>query len=804
SVTTLVLVWYGLTYSRRELAPLCWWLAIAAVPPIAAAMFPYNQVWAWTSYHLLVAGWLAIGASAGAVACVQQRANVALGTCLAMLSLVIGLTLMTGWRDPISWCPVALLGGAILVICALGLYRRHHAYSYVSVPLALLLSTQAFVQFVPSRQWDAVDFISINLLASIAICAWWLAVEIYRERTAATTLPRWQMPVPLTITPIVTVIYSLFITLSLLLSNSFWNNAFWALRTPSLVVTAALGSYLFAMLWYNRQRLALPCLYVWGLMVSLTLSEAFPKHWHLGDVALPALAAVYILITGLLWQFGGVLAHYGQTLRIHEPVAGLQQTSRWLPTVTLGLGSIILLCDFGLVLVEATRTARLIAGFGPVLLALTVAMLAQQRRRELMIYLSLCFATVAAILLAWADLPPHSDALTWLRRLIRVLVVLGSLAFLYAIVLPRVWSHLVDWVAAVRRMSLTSAIGAGVSICVILVLEAQQFFIGHASQLSHAEVGIVAGVLLLLVAALISMAVSKREAWGDEQARMAYVYAAQLVLALAFGHMYLTRPDWFDGLLRPYWPYIVMAIAFGGVGLSEWFARLKLRVLSEPFIRTGMFLPLLPAIGWWVEASQGKPSTDYALVMFVVGMLYVVVSLMRQSLVSAMFAGVAGNVALWSLMYERDVRLIEHPQFWLIPPAISVLAAAQLNQHRLSHAQLTATRYFCMIVVYLSSTSEVFLRVESFWPPLILAALAVVGVFVGIALQIRAFLYLGTSFVFLAMMTMVWHASLRYGQWPWWVFGICVGLAMLVLFGLFEKKRTEITLLIERLRQWEK
>ena len=78
------------------------------------------------------------------------------------------------------------------------------------------------------------------------------------------------------------------------------------------------------------------------------------------------------------------------------------------------------------------------------------------------------------------------------------------------------------------------------------------------------------------------------------------------------------------------------------------------------------------------------------------------------------------------------------------------------------------------------------------------------GVLVGIAFQIRAFLYLGTSFVFLSMVTMVWHASRAFGQvWPWWVFGICVGLGMLVLFGLFEKKRTEITAIIERLRQWE-
>jgi hypothetical protein len=54
------------------------------------------------------------------------------------------------------------------------------------------------------------------------------------------------------------------------------------------------------------------------------------------------------------------------------------------------------------------------------------------------------------------------------------------------------------------------------------------------------------------------------------------------------------------------------------------------------------------------------------------------------------------------------------------------------------------------------------------------------------------------------MITMVWHASRSLGQvWPWWAFGILMGLAMLTFFGIFEKKRPEITALVNRLRTWE-
>ncbi len=39
--------------------------------------------------------------------------------------------------------------------------------------------------------------------------------------------------------------------------------------------------------------------------------------------------------------------------------------------------------------------------------------------------------------------------------------------------------------------------------------------------------------------------------------------------------------------------------------------------------------------------------------------------------------------------------------------------------------------------------------------------------------------------------------------WPWWAFGIGSGLAILTLFGIFEKKRPEVLALVHRLRQWE-
>jgi hypothetical protein len=181
--------------------------------------------------------------------------------------------------------------------------------------------------------------------------------------------------------------------------------------------------------------------------------------------------------------------------------------------------------------------------------------------------------------------------------------------------------------------------------------------------------------------------------------------------------------------------------------------------------------------------------------------------MLRESMLSGLAAILAGNAALWTLLDDTELFFWQHPQFWLIPPAASALIAGQINRERLSANQLAALRYVSVLVIYLSSTSEIFIRGigQELWPPMVLCGLSVAGVFLGIVLQVRAFLYLGAGFVLLSITSMIWHASRAIQHvWPWWAFLICLGLGILTLFGLFEKKRPEITRWIERLQQWEK
>jgi hypothetical protein len=246
-----------------------------------------------------------------------------------------------------------------------------------------------------------------------------------------------------------------------------------------------------------------------------------------------------------------------------------------------------------------------------------------------------------------------------------------------------------------------------------------------------------------------------------------------------------------------------MAIAYLGVGFAELCRRRKVRVLAEPLQNTGALLPVLPVLGYWATDSR----VDYSLLLVCVGVLYAGLSIARRSFGFGVLAALAANGGLWFFLDRQDkLGFLDHPQLWLIPPAVCVLAAAYLNRRQLSEAQMTAIRYFSSMAIYLSSTADIFLNgvSEAPWLPLVLGGLSILGILAGITLRVRAFLYLGTSFLVLALFTIIWHAAVDLDQtWIWAASGIVVGFLILALFAMFEKKRQEVLDVIERVKQWE-
>ena len=271
-----------------------------------------------------------------------------------------------------------------------------------------------------------------------------------------------------------------------------------------------------------------------------------------------------------------------------------------------------------------------------------------------------------------------------------------------------------------------------------------------------------------------------------------------------FVHLRLTAPWLFPHMLERYWPFMVMLIAFAGGRLQELpFRRRSQFVLAAPLERTGAFLPLLPVFGFWAFASN----VHYSGLMFVAGALYGALAIMRRSFGYGVFAAMAGNGGLWYFLH--------HVEGYGFPAASAALAhshrrlrlaAAHLNRDKLPPQQITTIRYLSLSLIYVSSTADIFITgvATSPWLPLVLAALSVVGVMLGILLRVRAFLFLGSAFLLLALLTMIWHAAANLGwTWLWYLAGIVLGLSIIAVFALFEKKRREIFEALGRLKSWQ-
>jgi hypothetical protein len=289
-----------------------------------------------------------------------------------------------------------------------------------------------------------------------------------------------------------------------------------------------------------------------------------------------------------------------------------------------------------------------------------------------------------------------------------------------------------------------------------------------------------------------------------ERGRARYVYVGEVMLALLFLHIRLTMPWLFTGFIERYWPAVIMVIAYFGVVASETLRRRNLFVLAHPLERTGAFLPLLPVLGFWFASSE----VDFSLLLFIVGGLYGLLSILRKSFGFGLMAAVAGNAGLW-YMWNRieDLQFLQHPQLWLIPVAFSVLIAAYLNEDKLSEDHMTGIRYLSLVTIYVSSTADIFINgvPNSPWLPLILGAFSLAGVFAGIVFRIRGLLLLGTIFLLLSLVTMIWYASVNFGwTWLWYVAGIVTGATIIFMFAVFEKKRSEVLRVVDGLKDWDR
>jgi hypothetical protein len=294
--------------------------------------------------------------------------------------------------------------------------------------------------------------------------------------------------------------------------------------------------------------------------------------------------------------------------------------------------------------------------------------------------------------------------------------------------------------------------------------------------------------------------------------RTMLVYFAEASLVGVVASIYLCFPYLFSGVLANWWPVILFAIAMTSLALGQMLSKTKLEILADPITRSALLLPVIPLAGVW--GSKFGPGLynsfgwdrleSYSLLLLIAGGLYGLHSWISRSIGFRVLSACLTLAAFWTLLQSQpNLQFFEHPQFWLLPPAIASLGFVEWNRNKLTETAVTATRYIGILVAYLSSTAEMMIRAfdGQFWPPLVLLLISVIGMIAGFLTRVRAFLYCGSAFIFIALLGMVWHAQQAIDQvWPWWAFGIAVGVMLIASLGYLEKNRPRVVAYLDSLK----
>ncbi|MDZ4852625.1 MAG: hypothetical protein SGI77_25330 [Pirellulaceae bacterium] len=776
-------------------------------------------------FRMLIALWLfalAIGLGVRIVATANGKMLSTLGELawIVLASIVGFLAMVSIVRDPNPNWPWIELSFLALLSVLSGVvsnqkWRGHVAAFSAAAGISALLRTAAPTEsfvILWNILWGAVW---VALVAILVKCA-------FRFRIGYQTAPTWMMPVEKSVSlvvPVVSAGLSLIWAIDRGAIIQTWTNFHWA------VIALSIAGVVLATwrLWEPAQGKRGLAFYLSVVSLLLVLSAGICLRYEIPRLQselvwmLSGLGAMAI-IAGMLRELIREASILGPSLRlssIAEP-AKIRHAMTWMPVLHTVTSFLLLIPSILLVLAFESRSMRIAATTLPFIGALSILPISIDRQRSTFRYCGLALMSISFVLLWWADLPSslsvtdHIESWAFVHRAFVALIVLGVG---YPILGNTLRNKPLWTIPLVNVGWITLALGAVSGVAMM----AGQFLHVWDTMAASASIGTkfmtIAGWILisgrLLQFAAKPMQFEKEVGIG---LRKTAVYLAELGIAILCGACYFHFPELFHGVLEKWWPLVVFAIAVLSAGIGEWLRRIEQSIIADPIQQSSLLLPIIPLTGvWWLPVSDTPWHwTDwerYALLLLIASCLYGLHSWMRDSVRLRAVAALCGLLSFWSLLHSQaNLRFFEHPQFWFLPPSIAVLVFVEVNRDRLNKSVVVAVRYMAILIAYLSSTSEIFLKAfeGQLWQPLLLLILALLGVAAGIVLRVQAFLFSGVVFTAVALLGMVWHAQQAIGQvWPWWAFGIATGVSLIIALGYFEKNRAQVVAYLDQFKRWD-
>ena len=716
--------------------------------------------------------------------------------------------------DPGSpyWAGGVMLAGAVGAAGA-GLWRRQIAEVIVS---GVLINLAGNVAWIAWRDQDLAGLIETNALClTVGAILWTVLQAIVPRRVACVEVDEHRISyADAALCLALALLDGLAIVLIALTLAGIGHPGATALTWWTVLTVA--GALLLRLITDSRQ-LTLPGLYYLGLIcVGFTLDMRAESARHLLWLAGPEMAGCALVAAGVYAMLRGMGVVGGGAEREDSYFGVLH--AQWGIVGVAGVLAAATALDVSFSSFARPELGWLAPGrwAGPLAMASllpTASLMAQSTRGTRASgwrYATFIAGALLAATIGWAWLPVGDVNL--LNQTVVLMVAAVAMVFVSGVVLPRLLDEENPWVKAGRKMLADFAGIAAIALTLTLVQEAFLFDPDTGAPMAVWAVVVVTAAMASMIVGLIALAVSPRHdplGMTDEGSTL-YVYAAEVLGGLIALHLWLTEPQLFQlGIMEQYWMLIVIGIAFAGAGLSEWFQRLGLPVLSKPLANTAALLPLVPAIGYWIPIDI-EPASALAgnspAVWFCASLFYAVLASTQRSRFYSLLA-LGTLAAAFCLLWQRmELGLTEHVQLYGIPIGIAILLAEQIHHRELKSSVASTMRYIALTCIYLTSSAEFLWELgESIWLPLTLIGLSIVGILAGIFLRIRSFVIVGFTSMALVLGALVYYAAVDQRQaWVFAVALLALGIPTLGFFMVFEKKKTQILAAANRFWNWER
>lgn len=349
--------------------------------------------------------------------------------------------------------------------------------------------------------------------------------------------------------------------------------------------------------------------------------------------------------------------------------------------------------------------------------------------------------------------------------------------------------HLARWVTQHRRGDVSGGLGWGRDGWLVVggVLLAIVAASGRASE----------EALPLAIGAIgLSVLVSLHAAWREHTGR--HVYFVQVAVVGVYA---LVRSLYASGLRPEHDALFALALGFVLVGVTVLARRAGVQPVAAATRRFAALLPIGVAL-----VLPGDATQEAALLAGGSGLLYAALGAAERSRMFGAFAAAACNLALLiaALAYGLDGL-----EVYLAPLGLLLLMLSQLFTSSLPHAARNAVRVVGGLLLYVPAAAKLAMRVGEAADgtyALVFGGVCLLGVAVGMVLQIRAYLALGTLFLTLDVAANLVNAGLRDHRIGFLVMTL-TGLTIVSARVLATLRRQEWELVVRRvrvqLRSWD-